>query len=173
MTIDLYALPSEEFALAWAIEGITFQYAYSPGRPSEEQSPLAAKAYEVLIYYGFVALSNDAYVSDDVSSAIAVRLEERDRLLKNYKYQGRIRFDVGCVNKRAQHNLIVLAALSERYLSQGDNYLYHNSVSAGEYAFGELQTYGLLYTDNRGCGYWTEEGLKVLATFGALGEFPK
>ncbi len=172
MNVDLYTLPGEEFALIWAIEGMTLQYAWWDVLP-EQLSPLALKASEVLAKYDFCSIVGERYRTTEGQSSIAFKLEARDGLINNYKYGGKIRIDTEHLNPKSKYLLIILAKLSDDFLRYDEGYLYHNSMSAGQAAFAELQTYGLLYTDKRGCGYWTDAGIAALAAFAELGDFPR
>jgi hypothetical protein len=172
VSIDLYTVPGEEFALACAVEGMAFQYASSVVS-SNEQAGLSQKAHEALVFYDFVSVVQDSYRLNELQSSIAVLLRARDRLLNNYKYWGKIRIDAEHLNAKSKYLLVLLAKLADECLKYDEGYLYHESMSAGQAAFAELQTYGFLQTDSKGCAYWTDAGIAALEAFVVLGDFPK
>lgn len=166
MSIDLYTVPGEEFALAWAVEGMTFDWALSDAASTQ-------KAHEALTHYGFGSIVDGKYQTNDQQSSVAFNLEGRDKLLNTHKYWGKVSIDRKHLNVRSNYLLTLLAKLSNEYLVSGDGNMWHGSMQAGQAAWGELLTYGLIYVDRQSGGRWTEAGLEVLDAFPDLGAFPR
>jgi hypothetical protein len=153
VSIDLYTVPGEEFALAWAVEAMVWQWVSSNTSPV-----LAQRAYEALIYYDYASISEGQYIPNQEQCSVAFKLEQRDRLLNNYNYCGKIHIDIEHVNRNSKYLLVLLAKLTDEFLWKNADHLWHDCMSAGQSAFRE---------------YWTAAGVAALSAFAELGDFPE
>jgi hypothetical protein len=168
--ISFSELSKKELRLLYAVYGMHMQYA---GKNDE----LYTRADETMSFYGLWDLiEGDTKSVVEKSSELHRTVDKLDSEFLKFNFNP-IDGDVAALNDRSIYILVLLAALSNKdlkiYKDSGDNEsMFHDHMSAGEGAFVELQKYGLMVTDNSGCGHWTELGYTFVALASHLDRFP-
>lgn len=171
MKIDFTKLPTKELRLLDALAGMGMQY-----------TPLGFSGTRVdraLSYYGLCDPITNGNNTPEVcarNSDLFGAVAQLARQPLKFDFDP-IEGDINSLNVRAVYLLIALAAFADQslkiYKHRGDHEsMYHDSMSAGEGAFIELQKYALMITAENWCGYWTDLGHTAVEMAAQLGEFP-
>lgn len=155
--VDISELTDEEVLLVDAIEGMRCQY--GPYLGSESWFGLDKQVVEILVDCGLHEISNSKLVP---IYGVDAQVRIRDIALERANLNLRKNCDPLSLNNRARNMLILLAAMADKHLKYPEGWMMHESMSAGEHALSELQSYGLVRKDEDTRFHWTEEGLKAL-----------